>query len=133
MSTFLTLQQAPNAGAITASLYLDQTFVGVHLNEVFSLSVSLNPVGTVCSVITNVGNTVDPCPSAMGLMAGTQCFSVACAGDPSIIKASAMSNSIIRPASLRALHPTRNVGSRILLLPSLLCCRLQDQLLFHLQ
>ncbi|KAJ3296941.1 hypothetical protein HDU79_005301 [Rhizoclosmatium sp. JEL0117] len=105
MSTFLTLQQAPNAGAITASLYLDQTFVGIHLNEVFSLSVSLNPVGTICSVITNVGKAVDLCPSAMGLMAGTRCFSVACSGDPNIIKASASYAATARFTSCPASNP----------------------------
>ncbi|ORY33232.1 hypothetical protein BCR33DRAFT_771216 [Rhizoclosmatium globosum] len=93
MSKYLALQQASGGGAITATLYIDKTYVSSHSKETLSLYVNINNVGPLCNAKATVTQATGSCPSEMNLKSGTLCFSVSCTGDSAIIKSATNSGA----------------------------------------
>ncbi|KAJ3296940.1 hypothetical protein HDU79_005300 [Rhizoclosmatium sp. JEL0117] len=93
MSKYLALQQASGGGAITATLYIDKTYVSSHSKETLSLYVNINNVGPLCNAKATVAQASGSCPSEMNLKSGTLCFSVSCTGNSAIIKSATNSGA----------------------------------------
>ncbi|KAJ3282880.1 hypothetical protein HDU79_009598 [Rhizoclosmatium sp. JEL0117] len=103
MTTYVAVSQAPSTGAVTATLYLDKTYVNNHAGQVISLSMDFLSSSNLCKATTTIGAASIPCPSAMNWIFNAYCFPVSCTADGNVIKSSKNYNVVasfsICPAS----------------------------------